>query len=392
MSYRNYGSQVPSYNQQKRTINNSDDQSKKRIRIDSDALPDFTQLPTHLPNTKKSSILEQAKVALLPSGVPSSGSQLPTISAATGAATSSSTSHLDNVIQTQPADDINYNLTSETPNTSNNENQAKDVKSDNNYNNNDSNNNNNKDNTSNTSNATSQKNKAPVPVFGTNIVLETEEDIRKWIEERKKKYPTNKRVLEKQQSNAQSISGNNNNSKETAAGNRTNNGSTQLCKFIKNNKKCRFGNKCRFSHDKQTASDTKSTDNDNNNNDRDSSRDTGCSLVPKGVSFSNGSVKEIFGVKTFVPNKFNNTFSMNAGKEKKQFLPKLRNKENLKVNEQVLEFIEDLISSKFSYSDFDLEIGVSENNGAANSKGDRKVLVDDSEEYINGLKRVLFKK
>jgi hypothetical protein len=36
-----------------------------------------------------------------------------------------------------------------------------------------------------------------VPIEGTGIVLQTEEDIQKWVEERKKKWPTDKRIKEK---------------------------------------------------------------------------------------------------------------------------------------------------------------------------------------------------
>ncbi|KAK9452242.1 nuclear fragile X mental retardation-interacting protein 1-domain-containing protein [Limtongia smithiae] len=38
----------------------------------------------------------------------------------------------------------------------------------------------------------------PVPVYGTNIVLQSDDDIQKWIEERKKKWPTAKRMKEKE--------------------------------------------------------------------------------------------------------------------------------------------------------------------------------------------------
>lgn len=39
--------------------------------------------------------------------------------------------------------------------------------------------------------------KPSMPIPGTGITLETEEDIQKWIAERRRNYPTNKRILEK---------------------------------------------------------------------------------------------------------------------------------------------------------------------------------------------------
>ncbi|ODV96088.1 hypothetical protein PACTADRAFT_49501 [Pachysolen tannophilus NRRL Y-2460] len=47
--------------------------------------------------------------------------------------------------------------------------------------------------------------KAPIPIPGTSIVLTTPEDIQKWIEERKKNWPSKKRILEKEELKKQKI-------------------------------------------------------------------------------------------------------------------------------------------------------------------------------------------
>ncbi|KAH3670519.1 hypothetical protein OGAPHI_001034 [Ogataea philodendri] len=77
-----------------------------------------------------------------------------------------------------------------------------------------------------------------VAIAGTNIVLETEEDIQKWIEERRKNWPTTKRVEEKQASSAQQ-------SVKVPAPQ----GNRRVCKFWQRSRNCRNGAKCKFLHE-----------------------------------------------------------------------------------------------------------------------------------------------
>lgn len=86
-----------------------------------------------------------------------------------------------------------------------------------------------------------------VTVPGTNIVLENDEDIQKWIEERKKNWPTNKRVKEKveEREKAQKILKNltKENTNESSAP------LVKVCNFWMKTKRCKNGKNCRFSHD-----------------------------------------------------------------------------------------------------------------------------------------------
>lgn len=80
---------------------------------------------------------------------------------------------------------------------------------------------------------------APIFIEGTNITLQTEEDIAQWIAERRKKWPTRKNIEEKraQQQNAVPAP------KEAGLPRK------QVCKFFSRNRKCKFGNKCKNSHE-----------------------------------------------------------------------------------------------------------------------------------------------
>lgn len=80
--------------------------------------------------------------------------------------------------------------------------------------------------------------KEPIFIEGTNITLQTEEDIAKWIEERRKNWPTRKnvelKVKREQEQKTQETD------KLPAK---------QVCKFYSRNKKCKFGSKCRNLHE-----------------------------------------------------------------------------------------------------------------------------------------------
>lgn len=79
----------------------------------------------------------------------------------------------------------------------------------------------------------------PIFIEGTNITLQTEEDIAKWIEERRKRWPTRKNIEEKK-AQQQSVVGA---PKETTLPRK------QICKFFSRNRKCKFGTKCKNSHE-----------------------------------------------------------------------------------------------------------------------------------------------
>lgn len=67
-------------------------------------------------------------------------------------------------------------------------------------------------------------------IQGTNIKLETEEDIQKWIEERKKNWPSKQNIERK---------------KEEPPAKKAKN----ICKFYQKNKSCKYGAKCKNVHE-----------------------------------------------------------------------------------------------------------------------------------------------
>lgn len=83
--------------------------------------------------------------------------------------------------------------------------------------------------------------KEPIFIEGTNITLQTEEDIAKWIEERRKNWPTKKNVELKAKRD-----------QETKNPEPEKSVTKKVCKFYARNKKCKFGAKCRNLH--ETAS------------------------------------------------------------------------------------------------------------------------------------------
>lgn len=69
-------------------------------------------------------------------------------------------------------------------------------------------------------------------IQGTNIVLDSAEDIQKWIEERRKNWPTTKRVNEKTSQTS------------TSSASTTGN----ICRYFQRTGKCRMGDRCKYSH------------------------------------------------------------------------------------------------------------------------------------------------
>lgn len=80
--------------------------------------------------------------------------------------------------------------------------------------------------------------KEPIFIEGTNITLQTDDDIAKWIEERRKNWPTRKNVELKAKRE-----------QERKAPETEKTVTKQACKFYARNKKCKFGTKCRNLHE-----------------------------------------------------------------------------------------------------------------------------------------------
>ncbi|KAM9908459.1 hypothetical protein OXX79_000376 [Metschnikowia pulcherrima] len=97
---------------------------------------------------------------------------------------------------------------------------------------------------------TSKSEKEPVFIEGTNITLQTEEDIAKWIAERKKRWPTRKNVeakLSEQKSTPPKQEQNVSKHEQVSP-------KQNICKFYAKTKRCKFGNKCRNVHESGTSS------------------------------------------------------------------------------------------------------------------------------------------
>lgn len=80
----------------------------------------------------------------------------------------------------------------------------------------------------------------PIFIEGTNIALQTEEDIANWIAERRKNWPTRKNVELKQQQLKQP---------QQTTQKQDTKGGRQVCRFYARNQKCKFGAKCRNVHE-----------------------------------------------------------------------------------------------------------------------------------------------
>lgn len=110
------------------------------------------------------------------------------------------------------------------------------------------------------------KTNGTIYIQGTNISLQTEEDIAKWIEERKRNWPTNKNIElkrqqkqkqeEEQQQQQKDIKNAKSDNKKRMNEDESSNGPTKkqksICRFYQLNKKCKFGNKCKNLHEEPT--------------------------------------------------------------------------------------------------------------------------------------------
>lgn len=113
----------------------------------------------------------------------------------------------------------------------------------------------------------------PIYIPGTSITLQTEEDIAKWIEERKKKWPTKKNIelkqlqmqkdhslnqqkqkqIQTQQQELHETDDDPENDRKRKSSEKFDLGNNKkpkvICKFYKQNRHCKFGNKCKNLHE-----------------------------------------------------------------------------------------------------------------------------------------------
>ncbi|KAI5959601.1 uncharacterized protein KGF55_005245 [Candida pseudojiufengensis] len=101
----------------------------------------------------------------------------------------------------------------------------------------------------------------PVKIPGTNITLQTEEDIAKWIEERKKNWPSKSNIEKKEQIKAEKRKKYQDNTTSIGQTKRkleesnqnessnSNKRSRNICRHFQQFKKCKFGTKCKNLHE-----------------------------------------------------------------------------------------------------------------------------------------------
>lgn len=131
-------------------------------------------------------------------------------------------------------------------------------------------------------------------IQGTNIIFENEEDIQKWIEERKKNWPTTRKVEEKkaEQEKAKKILETMTKA-PTDAGNETT-PAIRVCNFWMKTKRCRNGEKCLFSHDMADIAKAKAMNH--------SSRRTHRTSITKPLL--NHKIKLVHGIPVQIPQRF----------------------------------------------------------------------------------------
>lgn len=95
------------------------------------------------------------------------------------------------------------------------------------------------------------KSNGPICIPGTSITLQTEEDIAKWIEERKKNWPTNKNIERKKQEleSKKQQQQQQKRKQQDESSQQSSKKSKNICRFYQMNKKCKFGNKCKNLHE-----------------------------------------------------------------------------------------------------------------------------------------------
>lgn len=135
-----------------------------------------------------------------------------------------------------------------------------------------------------------------VAIQGTNIIFENDEDIQKWIEERKKNWPTNKRVEEKKEEleKAKKIIENftskkQNQPREESQGTPK----SRVCSFWLKNRRCKNGKNCKFSHEVTDKTQGRGT-----------GRNQTQSKSPFTKSLPNHKMKLVHGIPTQIPQRF----------------------------------------------------------------------------------------
>lgn len=88
----------------------------------------------------------------------------------------------------------------------------------------------------------------PIYIEGTSISLQTDEDIAKWIEERKKNWPTRKNIAAKAERLLLMAPSQPEKSAERKK---------PVCRFFAKSGRCKFGNKCKNSHENNADSSAK---------------------------------------------------------------------------------------------------------------------------------------
>ncbi|WEJ97375.1 hypothetical protein PSN45_004926 [Yamadazyma tenuis] len=91
---------------------------------------------------------------------------------------------------------------------------------------------------------------SPIYIPGTTIKLETDEDIQKWIAERRKNWPSTKNLERKQQEKHSDKK--RKLQEEPSTSSPTTKKPRQICRFYQNNKSCRFGDNCKNMHESET--------------------------------------------------------------------------------------------------------------------------------------------
>lgn len=141
-----------------------------------------------------------------------------------------------------------------------------------------------------------------IAIQGTNIVFENEEDIQKWIEERKKNWPTNKRVEEKHKEieKAKKIMENLNGTAGEKGGASSN---VKVCNFFMKTGRCKNGQNCRYSHDPQDIENHKARNQSN------ATAAANLNTKGKATGFTtkalpNHKVKIMHGLPTQIPQRF----------------------------------------------------------------------------------------
>lgn len=162
-----------------------------------------------------------------------------------------------------------------------------------------------------------QPSESVVFIPGTTISLQTDEDIAKWIEERRKKWPTKRNIEQKELAKEQEersqlqkkrlqpqdlpIAKKRRIEQQEGTEPDLNLSRKQVCKFYEKNKRCRYGTKCRNLHESggSASSDTQT-------------KHHALQAFPAMKVPRNCVVKAVNGVKVLVPQRYKGTNSSSS--------------------------------------------------------------------------------